>query len=133
MRKVFTDKFQMTCIFEDQGIIFSNVKRDVYFPFGCLDSLNMSLLGIIQAVSRSQVCCFTVKKEDKAELKELVKQGKAAMRAASGEEAVIVNKSSEDVDPALPKEEQLKLFKAQYVQGVITREQFNLEKKILAE
>ena len=131
MAKVFKDKFQMSCMFTEEGIYFSYVKKDVYFPYGCLDSLNMSLLGVIQAVSRAQVCCFTAGKADKAELKELIKQGKNAMKTASGAEPVVLDFSKVDVDPDLPKEERLKQFKARFVQGMITKEQFNLEKKLL--
>ena len=131
MEKVFHDKYQMTCIFTDEGIIFSNVMKDVYFPYGCLDSLNLSLLGIMQAVSRAQVCCFTVAKEDKAEIKELVKRGKAAMKSSPAAEPVVLDLTPLHVDGSLPAEDQLKAYKAHYVQGVISRDQFNLKKRLL--
>ena len=116
----------------EEGMLFCNSKRDIYFPYGCMDSLNMSFLGVIQAVSRGQVCCFTASREDKAELKELVKNGKQAMKAGLHAEPVIVDLEKIHVDQSLSPEEQLKQFKAQYIQGVLSREQYNLMKKILA-
>ena len=132
MEKVFKDKYQMTCIFDEEGVIFSNAARDVYFPYGCLDSLNMSFLGVIQAVSRGQVCCFTAGKADKAELKDCIRKAKEAMKTAGAGEPVILDLSRIGVDAGLSAEEQLKEYKAHYVQGMLSRDQFNLKKRLLA-
>lgn len=131
MRQEFQDKFQMTCIFNEEGVIFSNAARDVYFPYGCLDSLNMSFLGVIQAVSRGQVCCFTAGKADKAELKEWIRKAKEAMKTAPAADPILLDLSKIQVDAGLPAEEQLKQYKAHYVQGMLSRDQFNLKKKLL--
>ena len=131
MEKIFKDKYLMTCIFDEEGVIFSNAARDVYFPYGCLDSLSMSFLGVIQAVSRGQVCCFTAGKADKAELKEWIRKGKETMKTAPAAEPVLLDLSKIGVDAALPAEEQLKQYKAHYVQGMLSRDQFNLKKRLL--
>ena len=137
MQKKFIDKFHMTCIFLDDGIFFSNSLKDVYYPHGCLDSLNISLLGVMQAVSRAHVCCFTIAKEDRAEIRQLVKQAKEAMKTAPSAEPVVVDKSRKNsgelVDETLPREEQRRLYKSQFVRGVISKPQYDLYRKLLAD
>ena len=132
MMKVYRDKFQMECSFTEEGIYFCNSRRNVYFPYGCLDSLSLSFLGVMQAVSRAQVCCFTVSRPDKAEIKELVQKAKEAMKSASRTEPVIVDLDKLPVEGSLPAEEQLKQYKALYVQGMLSRDQFNLMKTVLS-
>ena len=131
MSKVFHDKFQMECSFTEEGITFCNSKRSVYFPYGCLDSLNLSFLGVMQAMSRAQVCCFTVEKQDKAEIKDLVKKAREAMKTAARAEAVIIDHEQIHVDQSLSPEEQLKQYKAQFVQGVLSKDQYDFMKKKL--
>ena len=132
MKKVYRDKFQMECSFTEEGIYFCNSRRDVYFPYGCLDSLSLSLLGVMQAVSHAQVCCFTVSREDKAEIRELVKKGREAMKKAPKADPVVVDLDKLPVDVNLPAEEKQKQYKALYVQGVLSREQYRLLKEALA-
>ena len=131
MSRVFHDKFQMECTFLEDGITFCNSKRNVYFPYGSLDSLNMSFLGVMQAVSHALVCCFTADKKDKAEIKELLKQAKEKMKTAPREDAVLVDLEKIHVDQSLSPEEQLKQFKTHYIQGVISKDQYDLMKRIL--
>ena len=133
MKKAFHDKFQMECTFMDEGIAFCNSKKNVYFPYGCMDSLNLSLLGVLQAVSHAQVCCFTVQKQDKGEIKELVKQAKAAMKTAPAADAVVIEMDKIHVDSSLPHEEQLRQYKAHFVQGMIAKEQYDFMKRMLTD
>lgn len=130
MKKVYRDKFQMECSFTEEGIYFCNSRRDVYFPYGCLDSL--SLLGVMQAVSHAQVCCFTVFREDKAEIKELVKKAREAMKKAPKADPVVVDLDKLPVDGNLSEEEKQKQYKALCVQGVLSRDQYRLLKEVLA-
>ena len=132
MSKVFKDKFQMECSFGTEGVSFCNSKRDIYFPYGCIDSLNLSFLGVLQAVSRGHVCCFTVGREDKAEIKDLVKKAKEAMKSAPIAEPVVVELEQLGLGTGLSAEEQMKQYKAMYVQGVLSREQFDFMKRKLA-
>ena len=132
MSKVFHDKFQMECTFWEDGISFCNVRRNVFYPYGSLDTLNLSLLGVMQAVSHSLVCCFTVDRKDKAEIKELVKKAKEAMKTAPDGEAVVLDLDNLPVDQTQSAENQLKQYKALFVQGVISKAQFDLMKKLLA-
>ena len=131
MKKDFTDKFQMECTFTEEGIYFCNSRRDVYFPYDCMDSLSLSLLGVMQAVSHAQVCCFTVSRQDKAEIRELVKKAKEAMKTAPKADPVVVDLEKLPVDGTLPAEEKLKQYKALYVQGVLSRDQYQLMKEVL--
>ena len=121
----------MKCIFAEDGILFSNSKRDVFFPHGCLDSLNMSLLGVMQAVSRAHVCCFTAERQDKAEIKLLMKQAKVAMKTAPAAEPVVVDLENLGMDSSLAPEDRLKQVKGLFVQGVISKEAYDLEKRLL--
>ena len=131
MKKVFHDKFQMECTFWDNGISFCNSLRIAYYPYGCMDSLNVSLRGVLQAVSRAQVGCFTASRQDKAEIRDLVKQGKEKMKTATREEPVILDLKNISVDQSLAPEEQLKAYKGLFVQGVISKDQYDMMKMLL--
>ena len=132
MSKVFHDKFQMECTFWEDGISFCNVRRNVFYPYGSLDTLSLSLLGVMQAVSHSLVCCFTVDRKDKAEIKDLVKQAREAMKTAPAGEAVVLDLDNLPVDHSGSAEDQLKQYKALFVQGVISKPQYDMMKKLLA-
>ena len=131
MSNIFHDKFGMELRVSQEGMLFLNSRRACYFPYGSMDSLNLSFLGVLQAVSHAQVCCFTAGKADKAELKELVKAGKAAMKTAPGAQAVIVDLDQTGVDSSLSNEEKMKQYKANFVQGRLSKEQLDLMKKVL--
>ena len=66
MRKVFENSGSLKCIFTDDGITFYGSRQEVYFPYGCIDSIKMSLMGVLQAVSHIQICSFAVDRKDRA-------------------------------------------------------------------
>ena len=131
MEKAYYDRFKMMCMVTEEGILFSNSLRDVYYPYGCIDSLNLSLLGVLQVVSRAHVCCFTASREDKAEIKALVKQAKAAMKQAAPAEPVVLEQDTLGLDPRTSPDLQLQQLKAMFVQGVISKEVYDLKKRLL--
>lgn len=133
MKTVFRDKHNMECIFTDEGIIFCDNRRDVFYPYGGLDSINLSLLGVMQAVCNKQVCCFNSGRQDKAEMKKMVQFAKDAREKMPMGEPVTIEKASLQVDESLPAEEQLKQFKAMFVQGMMSKAQYDLKKKILQD
>ena len=132
MKTVFHDKHNMECIFTDEGVTFCDSRRDIFYPYGCLDSLELSFLGIMQAVCRSQVCCFNVSHKDRAEVKKLIAFARGEMASHSSGRPVIIEKYQVHVDENLPAEEQLKQFKAMFVQGILSKEQYDLKKRLLA-
>lgn len=132
MKKVFQDKNKMECVFTDEGITFCDSRREIYYPFGALDSLELSLLGVMQAVCHAQVCCFSVPFKDRAEFKECYKMAREAMKTAPRAEAVVIDRTQQNsVDRNLPPEEQLKQYKAQFVQGKISKDQYDAMKRLL--
>ena len=133
MKKVFHDKNGMECIFNDDGVLFCDKLRRIYYPYGCLDSINISLLGVMQAVCRSQVCCIAVAHRDKAEAKEMVRFAREAMKTAPNANAVVLDLAKCNVDQSLPNEEQLKQYKALFVQGILSKEEYDLQKRFLTE
>ena len=133
MKKTFTNRTGMECTFTDEGITFLDKNREIYYPYGGLDSIAMSLLGILQAVCQGQVCTFAVNHQDRKEVKELIKTAKAAKETAPYGDPVVVNFTQRDDIPAdLPAEEQLKRYKALFVQGAISKEEYDARKRILS-
>ena len=52
MNRKFENKANMVVLFTDTGIIFSDPRNAVSFPYGCIDTIKISLLGVLQ------VLCF---------------------------------------------------------------------------
>ena len=133
MKKVFRDKNQLECIFTEEGISFYGAKQEVSVPYGAIDSINMSLLGILQVTHRAQVFTFTVARGDKAEMKEMIRYAREAMGTAPKEELKIIDRSAQAglVDSSLPPEEQLKQYKTLFIQGQISKDEYDLKKRQL--
>ena len=135
MKYTFQNKHGVECIFTDEGVTFYGAMQEVFYPFGSIDTINLSLLGVLQVAHRSQVCSFAVERGDRARVKELVRNAKAAMKTAPKAEVQFVDltqKSEKDViSPKLPPEEQLKQYKAQFIQGILSKEEYDLKKRRL--
>ena len=135
MKHSFQNKHGVECIFTDEGVTFYGAMQEVFYPFGSIDTINLSLLGVLQVAHRSQVCSFAVERGDRAQVKELVRNAKEAMKTAPKAEVQFVDltqKSEKDViSPKLPPEEQLKQYKAQFIQGIISKEEYDLKKRRL--
>ena len=133
MKKVFRDKNQLECIFTEEGISFYGAKQEVSVPYGAIDSINMSLLGILQVTHRAQVFTFTVARGDKAEMKEMIRYAREAMGTAPKEELKIIDRSAQAVlvDSSLSPEEQLKHYKTLFIQGQISKDEYDLKKRQL--
>ena len=135
MEKAFSNASQVQCIFTDNGITFTGTEQEIFFPYGCIDSLKMSLMGILQATSRARVCTFAVDRKDRAEVKEAVKAAHEAMKTAPFGEVQVIDTNDkngqEKVSSELSPEEQLKEYKAMFVQGIISKEEYDAKKVLL--
>ena len=133
MKQVFRNKDQLECIFTQDGVSFCGTKQEVYLPYGAIDSINMSLLGILQVTHRAQVFTFTVNRADKAAIKEMIRFTREAMKTAPKEELKIMDlsKQTELVDSALSPEEQLKQYKTLFIQGQISKDEYDMKKRQL--
>ena len=133
MRKVFQNKGQVECIFTEEGVSFSGPQQEVNVPYGAIDTINMSLLGILQVTHRAQVFTFAVNRGDRAAMKEMLRYTKEAMsNAPEGELKIIdLSKQADLVASSLPPEEQLKRWKTLFVQGVISKDEFDMKKRQL--
>ena len=130
MTEVFTNANHVTCIFTEQGVVFTGAKQDAFYPYGCIHSLRMSLLGILQVVHRNQILTFAVDHKDRARMKDMIRRSKEALSAGAGGEPCVLEKGNL-VSADLPKEEQLKKYKGLFVQGVISKDAYDLEKLVL--
>ena len=135
MKKSFKNSSRVECVFTDDGISFYGSQQEVYFPYGCLDSINMSFLGVLQAVCHTRICSFAVDRGDRAQVKQLIKFAREAMKTAPKEEPQVINVTEQcqeaQVPHTLPPEEQLKRYKALFIQGVITKDEYDLKKRQL--
>ena len=133
MKKVFTNKTQVQLVFTDEGIGFYDSRQEMFFPYGSIDTLHMSLLGILQVTHLSRVCTFAVNSADRADVKTLIRSAKEAMAKAERTEPRFVDltKQAALVDAGLSSEEQLRQYKTLFIQGIITREEYNAKKQLL--
>ena len=135
MTTLLKNASRQECVFTDEGVTFYGVKQEVYMPYGCLDSISMSFLGILQAACGKHICSFAVDRKDRAIAKEMVKFAKQAMLTAPKEELKFIDltQKSEDevVSSDLSPEEQLKQYKQQFIQGVISKDEYDAKKRLL--
>ena len=130
MKAVYENAAKHTVIFTDEGISYYTDMQDTYYPYGCLDSVSMSLLGVLQIVYKAQVACFTVEKKDRGAMRETVRQARERMKTApeAPRRGFLKNFM---VPNTLPAEEQLRRYKELYVQGKITKEEYDLKHRYL--
>ena len=135
MKKVFRNSDQLQCIFTDEGVTFYGTKQDVYAPYGSMDSIKLSLLGILQATCHTQIFSFTVDRKDRAEMKEMVKYAAEAIKTAPKAEVQMIDltkkQEKDQVSEDLSPEEQLKKYKTLFIQGAISKEEYDAQKRRL--
>ena len=90
MNKTFSNSSQLKCVFTDDGVTFCNPTQEVYFPYGCIDYIKISLLGVLQAASHVRICSFAVDRKDRGEAKEAVKFAQEKMKTAPKDEPRVV-------------------------------------------
>ena len=132
MKKVFTNHDHMTCIFDDEGVSLYGKHKEGFYPYGCMDSIHMTLLGEMQITFGFAIVSFVPEKEDRPAIRELVKTAKQLKKAAPQEEAHIYVKCSK-VSDDLSREEQLKEFKNLFVTGTISKGYYDLKKRLLKD
>ena len=137
MKKVFQKPGQVTCAFTDKGVAFTSPVSEAYYPYGSIDTIHMSLLGVFQVTHLSKVCTFAVSRADRAAVKEAMKLAREAMKDAPRAEPLLVDLKNQPaslhVDASLPAAEQLKQYKALFVQGAISKELFDWKKLLLKD
>ena len=135
MRNAFTNSDHLQVIFTDEGITFYGAQQAVYYPYGSLDLVKMSLLGILQVASGTRICSFAVDHKDRAKVKEMIRYARDAMKTAPKAESQLIDTAAktgaEQVPADLPAEEQLRRYKSLFVQGVISKEEYDVAKRRL--
>ena len=133
MKKTFTNPNHVEVIFTGDGIVFSGEKQkeQIYFPYGSIDLIKMSLLGILQVQSHARICTFAVERTDRAEMKKMISYALQALKTAPAAAVQILHNDCDD--PAVSTEEQLKQLKSRFIQGLISKEEYDLRKKLLKE
>ena len=132
MKKIFTNPTRVQCLIDDDGISFYGGDQEVFFPYGSIDTLHMSILGVLQVTHRAQVCNFAVNRADRAEMKEAFAFAKEANQKAPAREPEFIKIRQEAQVPVdLPVEEQLKQYKTLFVQGAISKAEYDAKKRLL--
>ena len=135
MNARFHNQADILVIFNDFGIIFYDPRNAVYFPYGSIDTIKLSLLSVLQVMSHPQVCNFAVERGDKAAMKEAIAFAREAMKTAPKAAAKVFDIPQygyeNHVDPTLSAEEQLKQYKSQFVRGAITRDELEIHRAVL--
>ena len=90
---------------------------------------------MLQATCHTQICSFAVDHKDRAEMKEMIRYAREAMQTAPRAEMQLFDltkKAEKDrVSADLPAEEQLKQYKAQFIQGIISKDEYDAKKRQL--
>ena len=135
MKQVFTNSSQQKCVFTDNGVIFCGADTDIFFPFGCIDTIQVSLLGIMQITCPPTICTFAVDRKDRSAIRSLVKQVKSAIPSAPAAELVSVAWAAPDdrLDAGLSDSEKVRRYKAKYIQGAITKAEYDIRKAHLTD
>ena len=132
MKKIFTNPTRVQCLIDDDGISFYGGDQEVFFPYGSIDTLHVSILGVLQVTHRSQVCNFAVNRADRAEMKEAFAFAKEAnQKAPACTPEFIKIRQEAQVPVDLPAAEQLKQYKAMFVQGAISKPEYDAKKRLL--
>ena len=127
MRKEFTNSTGVRCVFTDEGVTFCDKKQEMFFPNGAIETINVSLLGILQVTHRAQVCTFAIDRKDRSEVRAAVKEVRQNAKNAPEAGVLIMDAQSSDLSP----EEQLKQLKEQFVRGAISKEEYDAKKRVL--
>ena len=131
MKRIFSNSNQVKCIFTDDGISFIGPKQEIFLPYGSLDGIRMSLLGVLQTASGSRFCSFAVDRKDRAEMKDMIEYTHKAMAEAPKAEARLTELHAGDrVAADLPDAEKLKQYKALFVQGIISKDELDAYKRL---
>ena len=126
MKAVYENPGKHTVIFTDEGVSYYAEKQDVFYPYGCLDSIDMNLLGILHIVYKGNVACFTVERKDRSAMRQTIKEARELMKTAPpGQRKAFLKNFM--VPQTLTEEEQLRKFKELYTQGKICKEEYDLK------
>ena len=132
MKKIFKNKDNMTCIFSDEGVSLYGDKKEAFYPYGCIKSLSLTLLGEMQLDFGLNEASFIPRKEDRAALRQAIKDSRELRKNAPYEEAKIYSKCRKVPDD-LPAEEQLKQYKALFAACTISKGYYDLKKRLLKD
>ena len=132
MRRSFSNDNGTQVVFTDDGVSFYGSVQEIYYPFGSIDLIRLSLLGVLQVGSKGKICCYVVDRKDRAALRQAMKDTQKAMKDAPKEEAKIFMKNLV-MTPGLSPEEQLKKYKTLFVQGTITKDEYDHRRRQLKE
>ena len=137
MNQGFRNSSQVECVFTDDGITFGGKEQEIFFPYSRIDTINLSLLGIFQVGYRSTICTFAVDRADRAAVKAAIKEAKELMKTAPDDEIRTIDlHAAAAEDPAvagMSKEDQLKHWKSQFIQGVISKQEYDAYKRQLKD
>ena len=130
MKIVFQNSVPMTCIFTDEGISLYSKSKEAFYPYGCIKSLKMNFMGILILSLGDHEVTYGVEEADRPRVREAVKQAHVLMKTAAPGEPRIYSRSLR-VSPKLPPEEQLQQYKQLYISGTLTKDHYDLIKRLL--
>lgn len=132
MKEVFKNSGSLTCIFTDEGVSLYGKQKEAFYPYGSMKGIHVNLFGALVIGLGSYEATFLIEKEDRPAVRQLVKQAREKIRNAEPEEFKIYGRCSK-VSSDLPREEQLKQYKALFVTGTISKGYYDLKKRLLSD
>ena len=130
MKHVFKNQDGMTCIFTDEGVSLYGDKKEAFYPYGCMKSISMSFMGELLIDFGLNEASYVPEKQDRAALRQAIKEAKVLKKSADYEEAKIYTKCRK-VSEDLPREEQLSQYKALFSSCTISKGYYDLKKRLL--
>ena len=134
MKKKFTNASQVHCVFTDDGITFYDPLDEIFYPYGSIEGINMSLMGVFQVSHMGFISTFTTDNlAQRREIREMIRYTKKAMKEAPKCEPVLMDVRKVKLPAGLSVEEQLAEHKSMYVHGVITKDMYQAKKRLLTD
>lgn len=132
MRKVFENTGALTCIFTEEGVSLYGKKNEAFYPYGCMDSICVTLFGELQIKFGFNLVTFVAEKPDRPEMRKTVKEVKPLLKTAPYEEPKVYMVCSK-VPSDLPVDEQMHQYKLLFSTGTISKGYYDLKKRLLQD
>ena len=132
MKRKFSNADHLQCVFTDDGISLYSRQQLIYFPYGSLESIKLNRFGILQIPHKDILCAFEVEQKDRKAMEDLVTETREKMKTADKSTMEMIDLKHKDpaltVSMDLDDQEQFRQYKIQFLQGLISPEEYHARK-----
>ena len=132
MKHKFSNRDHIECVFTDEGISLYSRQQLIHFPYGALESIRINSFGMLQIPYKDILCAFEVNQEDLEAVNRQIILTRERMKDAEKAEMQLIDLSHKDpsleVDCELQEKEQFRQYRIQFLQGLISPEEYHARK-----